>query len=244
MAMENVTTLALSRLVAQSRALEVTATNLANTNTPGFRASRTIFTDFLARQPGGQALAYTQDRATYRDASAGERTHTGNKLDIALGNTTGWLTVQTAAGPRLTRAGHFELNGDGTVVDEAGNPLLDSNGGKLQTAPTDINLTITADGTLSGANGPIGRIGVVAPQNAAQMQAEGAHLFAATTPTAPVADPHVIQGSLEQSNVQPIQELARMMDDEREFQFTTQMIQAESDRQNGALEKIMAKQGQ
>ncbi|HYZ64655.1 MAG TPA: flagellar basal body protein, partial [Acetobacteraceae bacterium] len=70
--MELTTYVALSRLTAQQRALDVTATNLANASTPGFKASRMLFSDWLSRQTGTDLLrgeksvAYTQDRATYR----------------------------------------------------------------------------------------------------------------------------------------------------------------------------------
>ena len=74
--MENTTTIALSRLVAQQRALDVTATNIANASTPGFHAERMVFSDWLVRQsagaepPGGATISYTQDRTTYRDNQA------------------------------------------------------------------------------------------------------------------------------------------------------------------------------
>jgi flagellar basal-body rod protein FlgF len=245
--MENITTIALSRLVAQSRALDVRATNIANANTPGFKAERTLFTASLtpepnrAEPPGGRVLAYTQDRATWRDTRASSRQHTGNPLDIAIGNDAGWLTVMTNQGPRLTRAGHFALLPDGTIADEQGNALLDVNGRRMQVSPADGQLNITADGALSGDNGQIGTIGVVQPANTTGLTAEGGHLFASAAPTSPLAQPQLVQGALEESNVQPIVEMSDMMDDLREYQLTSQMIQAESDRQNGAIEKIMAK---
>ena len=73
--MDNATNVALSRLVAQTRAMDVTATNLANAATPGYRAERMLFSDWLPRQhggtpPGGGTIAYTQDRTTYRDTPA------------------------------------------------------------------------------------------------------------------------------------------------------------------------------
>jgi len=245
--MELPTTIALSRLVAQSRALDVTATNLANAGTPGFRAERMQFSDWLAREPaaaeppGGQTLAYTQDRATFRDWQAGPIVHTANPLDIAIGGAAGWFTVQAPQGPRLTRAGHFQLDAGGRIVDEQGNPLLDSTGRPLQTGPTDTRLSIAGDGTLSSQNGQIGRIGIVQPDDESKMTAEGGRLLATASPTQPVAAPHLVQGAVEDSNVQPILELNRMTNDLREFQFTTQFIQGESDRQGNAIDKIMKK---
>ena len=245
--MENATTIVLSRLVAQSRALDVTATNIANAGTPGFRAERMLFSDWLAREPtgaeppGGQTLSYTQDRTTWRDRQPGTLRHTANPLDLAIGAQAGWFTVLTAQGPRLTRAGHFQLNATGVVVDEQGNPLLDNNGKPLQTTPTDTMLTVAGDGTLSSQNGQIGRIGMVQPADDTQFTAEGGRLLATASPTAAVAAPHIIQGAIEDSNVQPIVELNRMTNDLREFQFSTQFLQSESDRQTAAIDKIMKK---
>ena len=245
--MENATTVVLSRLIAQTRAIDVTATNIANAGTPGFRAARMLFSDWLAREPsraeppGGQTLSYTQDRATWRDRTPGTLHHTANPLDIAIGAQAGWFTVQTQQGPRLTRAGHFQLNTAGAVVDEAGNALLDTQGSPLQTQPTDTQLTIAGDGTLSSENGQIGKIGIVEPADETKLQAEGGRLFSVTSPTAPVAAPHIVQGAVEDSNVQPIVELDRMTSDMREFQFTTQFLQGESDRQTSAIDKIMKK---
>jgi flagellar basal-body rod protein FlgF len=246
--MENATTIALSRLIAQQRSIDVTAANIANAATPGFHAERMLFSDWLVRQPGGAqppgggSLAYTQDRATYRDTAAGPLTHTQNPLDLALGSD-GFFTVLTPRGPRLTRAGHFSLNSTGRIVDDQGNPLLDSLGKPIQIATADGALSITADGTISSDNGPIGKVGVVVPADPQKMQAEGATLFVAGSPTRPVAAPEVIQGAVEDSNVKPTVELARMMTDLREFQFVTQFLQGESDMQQNAIDKITQKGG-
>lgn len=102
--MELTTNVALSRLVAQQRALDVTAGNLANANTPGFKAERVVFADWLSRQTGtdaprgGRTVAFMQDRATYREQQAGPLQHTGNPLDLALGGD-GYFTVDTPADP-------------------------------------------------------------------------------------------------------------------------------------------------
>jgi flagellar basal-body rod protein FlgF len=97
---------------------------------------------------------------------------------------------------------------------------------------------VTADGAISSQNGPIGKIAIVKPNDPNRMTAEGGRLFRADVPTQPVAAPRVVQGAVEDSNVQPISELTRMMSTQRDFQFVTQFIQAEGQRQQDAIDKI------
>ena len=245
--MENATTIALSRLVAQTRAIDVTATNLANVGTPGYRAERMLFSDWLMREPattgapglppGGRILSYTQDRATYRERDAGATSHTANPLDLAIGGD-GFFTVQTANGHRLTRSGHFERSQDGTIVDAAGLPLLDTQGQPIKLATADTAITVAPNGTISSQNGQIGQIGVSAPNDPNRLRAEGGRLLESLGPTSAVAAPKISQGAIEESNVQPTLEITRMMTDLREFQFTSQFVQSEADRQQSAIDKI------
>src|SRR5439155_142825 len=133
--------------------------------------------------------------------------------------------------------GHFELSAAGGIVDGEGNALLDVNGRPLLAGAAAGPLAITGDGTISSEAGRIGRIGVVQPADLQKLQAEGAHLFATDAPTAAVAAPRISQGTIEESNVQPSMELNRMMNELREFQFTSQFIQSEADRQQSAIDK-------
>jgi len=243
--MDNATTIALSRLSAQSRAMDMIAGNLANMSTPGFRAERMVFSDWLSAQSnttmprGDRQLAYTQDRATYRDQAEGTLTQTGNPLDLALSGD-GFFTVRTAAGTRLTRAGRFTLQATGTITDEAGNALLDTNNQPMTVSAADTKLTVTADGAISSQNGPIGKIAIVKPNDQNRMTAEGGRLFRADVPTTPVGAPRIVQGAVEDSNVQPVAELVRMMSTERDFQFVTQFVEAEGQRHQSAIDKIAA----
>jgi len=242
--MDLASSIATSRLVAQQRALDVIADNLANANTPGFKAERVQFSDWLTRQsggsmpPGGNPIAYTQDRATWREQQAGTISHTGNPFDIAVTGS-GYFTVNTANGPRLTRDGRFGLLPSGTIADAAGNAVLDNNGQPIQLAPTDTQITIAGDGTVSSENGQLGKIGIVQPADPALLTAEGGTLFRSDSPTAPVASPGLEQGATEDSNVVPVLEVTRMIDNERNFEFTTQMLQAESDRHQNAIQKLL-----
>jgi flagellar basal-body rod protein FlgF len=245
--MEIATTVATSRLIAMQRAMDVTANNLANANTSGFKAGRTLFSDYLVRQPGGGAaaggektIAYTQDRATWRDQKEGSLTHTMNPFDVALGGQ-GYFTVQTANGPRLTRAGRFAPQPDGSLADMAGNKLLDTAGQPIVLASGDTTVTIAGDGTVSDAGGQIGKIGVVMPADEMRMTPEGNEKLRADVPTSPVTKPQIVQGALEDSNVQSISEITRMMDAQRNFQFVASIVQAENDRQQNTLDKLLPK---
>ncbi|MCC6718593.1 MAG: flagellar hook-basal body complex protein [Acetobacteraceae bacterium] len=244
--MQNITSIALSRLTAQQRALDVTAGNIANANTPGYRAERLVFSDFLmrARGPdvprGAEILTFTQDRASYRDQTPGPVTNTANPLDLALAGD-GFFMVQTPTGPRLTRAGHFELNATGNVVNSDGHALLDTAGRPIRLAAADTQITITADGTISTENGRVARIAVVRPADPLRMKPEGGQRFLAEGTPLPVAEPRMIQGAIEQSNVAPVLELTRMMRELREFEFTSKMVQTDATRQQNAIDKLTQK---
>ena len=243
--MQTAAAVALSRLVAQQRAMDVTANNLANMGTPGFKAERTLFSDWLSRQaqagapPGGAVVAYAQDRATYRNQAEGALTHTANPLDLAIAGP-GFFTVQGKQGPRLTRAGRFDLQPNGTVGDVDGNLLLDVAGQPIHLSPADTDIEVGGDGTLSSQNGRIGKLGIVQPSDANRMLAEGNRLFDPQpgTTTSPVASPRVVQGALEDSNVQAVAETTHMMNELREYQFVSQFVQGEADRQQSAIDKL------
>jgi len=241
--MDITTALAVSRLVGQQRAMDITANNIANANTPGYRTERVQFADYIDNQtgaaspPGVKSISYTQDRATYRETQPGSLTHTGNPFDVALTGD-GYFTVNTKNGPRLTRDGRFGPMPDGTLADSSGNAVLDTSGKPIQVPPTDTQVTIASDGSVNTESGPVGKIGIV-QADPMKLRAEGATNFVSDAPTAAVAAPGIVQGAMEASNVQPVLEVTRMMDNERQFQFVTQFVQAEGDRQQNSIDKIL-----
>ncbi|HSZ90598.1 MAG TPA: flagellar basal-body rod protein FlgF [Acetobacteraceae bacterium] len=245
--MEIVSNVAASRLVAQQRVMDVIADNIANASTPGFKTERMQFSDWLSKQrgtdvpQGDRSIAYTQDRATWRDLRAGTLTHTNNPFDLGI-TSDGYFTVRTSRGPRLTRDGRFGLMPDGTMANSAGNAVLDNNGQPITLSPADTQITIAGDGTISSENGQLAKVGVVQPTDPMQLAAEGDTLFSSGSTTAPVTSPGLVQGSIEDSNVQPVLEMTRMIDGERQFQFMTQLIQAESDREQSAIDKLLTQQ--
>lgn len=243
--MDNPGYIILSRLTLQSRATQVLAHNIANADTPGYRALRPVFADFVARQdargapPGGRETHFVQDRATWREMQAGSMQTTGNPLDLALAGE-GFFAVETPRGERFTRAGRFTIGDAGRIVDMEGNPLLNVEGEPIAVAPNDTRIEVQGDGTIRSENGILGRVRVVRFGNVQALRAEGDRLFdAVDEQPEPVDRPAIRQGVLEGSNVQPIIEMTRLTAELREFQFAAQFAEREGERLSTAVERIL-----
>ncbi len=230
----------LSRLVAQQRTAAVTAHNIANADTPGFRAARPVFGAVLDRQMGGR-VAFTQDRATWRDAGAGPLARTGNPLDLAIAAPDGFFAVETPRGERFTRAGRLTLDAGGRISDAEGNAVLGADGRPIALGAGDTRIEVLGDGTVRSENGVLGRLRLVRFDDPQRLLAEGDRLMAAPPDLPPraVERPGVIQGAVEGSNVRPIAELTRMTEETRQFQMAAQMAEREGERLGTAVERIL-----
>src|SRR6185295_14677183 len=136
--------------------------------------------------------------------------------------------IQTSAGERYTRNGHFTLNDAGQIVTSNGDPVQ-GDGGPITITPDDGNIHIAADGTVSGKTGQIARLRVVDFHDPRLLSKEGSSLYA--TDQSPVsADGFKLQsGMLENSNVQPVLEIAHMIEVMRAYQATATLAQAHED---------------
>lgn len=244
--MEQTSFVALSRMIALQRQTEMTAHNIANANTPGFKGSRKIFGDYLltqhsvAQPAGARTIHFVQDRATYRDHADSPTSRTGNPLDIALASD-GFLAFETLRGERFSRNGRLTLDPQGRITSSEGYPVLSTQGTPLVVAPNESSITIAADGTVSTPNGEIGRLRVVRFQEPQKLIAEGAALFRADEGQEPaaVAAPMVMQGMIEESNVRPLIELTLLMSQQREFEFNAQFIEREGERRQQAVDRLL-----
>ena len=233
----------LSRLGAQLRSTQVLANNLANADTPGFRAERAVFAEFLQPRggnapPGDRGAAYAIDRATWRDTAAGSLSTTGNPFDLAIQGD-GFFAVETPRGERYTRAGRFALAGDGRLTDAEGNAVLDARGTPIVLGPNDTRIEVRGDGSVHSENGPVGRLRVVRFDDPQKLKAEGARLYASDEPGTAAERPGVVQGAVEGSNVQPVAEITTLTAQMREFQFATQFVEREGERLSSAVERIL-----
>jgi flagellar basal-body rod protein FlgF len=244
--MDNPGYIILSRLSLQARATQALAHNVANADTPGYRALRPVFAAYVARQdaaaappPGGRPVHFVQDRATWRDMETGAMQVTGNPLDVAITGE-GFFAVETPRGERFTRAGRFSLGDGGRILDMEGHPVLGQDGQPLAVSPNDSRIEIQGDGTVRSENGVIGRLRVVRFDNPQALRAEGDRLFDAAGENAQAIErPALRQGVLEGSNVRPILEMTRLTTELREFQFAAQFAEREGERQSTAVERIL-----
>jgi flagellar basal-body rod protein FlgF len=244
--MEQTTYVALSRMIALQRQTEMTAHNIANANTPGFKGSRKVFGDYLLTQhrvdqpTGARTIQFVQDRATFRDHAESPKSRTGNPLDIALASD-GFLAFETARGERFGRNGRLTLDPAGRITSSEGFPVLSTQGTPLVVAPNESNISIAADGTVSTPNGEIGRLRVVRFEEPQKLVAEGSTLYRAEEGQEPqaVAAPLVMQGMIEESNVQPLIEITLLIAQQREFEFNAQFVEREGERSQQAIDRLL-----
>jgi len=240
--MDNVSLLSLSYQLAAFRSMDVIANNIANASTPGYKRESARFEEFVQQvkpsetQKGGQTLSFVKDAGVLRDLSGGRLENTGARYDVAI-NGDGYFAVQTAAGERYTRNGHFTLNADGNIVTESGDPVL-GDGGPITIAPDDGDISIGTDGTISGKNGQIGKMRLVDFANPRDLQKQGDSLYSTSQTANPATGAVLAQGMLEGSNVQPVVEISRMIEVMRSYEATSTLEKSAADMKRQAVQKL------
>lgn len=236
-------------LSAQDKQLTTVANNLANASTIGFKRDTAVFEDLLyqiQRQPGADSTADTQLPtglqlgtgvrvvATQKQFTEGSLQVTDQALDVAVDGR-GFLQILQPSGEiAYTRDGQFHLNRDGQLVN-AGGLLLEPN----ITIPEGANnVTIGTDGVVSASipGNPtpqnIGNIDLVDFINPAGLQAIGSNLFVQTGSS---GDPingtpgengmgQLMQGMLENSNVDIVQEMVNMITTQRAYEMNSKVV--------------------
>ncbi len=223
---------ALTGLQRSWEAQAVTAHNLANAATPGFRREMAALAHgWLAPPPGSAPLAprvQSGGEAPHDLLEAGPVEMTGNPLDVALGGGA-WLAVADAAGGEgLTRRGDLRFDAEGRLFTGDGHPVLGEDG-PIQVAAGAAAVRVARDGTLEARAGPeapfvaVARLRLVSPDPATLARGQDG-LF--RTPAPLPADPTatLTAGALERSNVRPSAALVELVEQTRRFEFQTRLI--------------------
>jgi flagellar basal-body rod protein FlgF/flagellar basal-body rod protein FlgG len=201
---------AMTGLVARTQALDTAAANLANAQTPGYRAEREYFRSaLLGPDAQNSQLGHTVNNfgmlgGDRLDMSQGALTATGNPLDLAIEGE-GLFQVQTANGLRYTRDGAFHRSQTGQLVTQAGESVLSPTGQIIQIPPGEVS--VGADGVVSVAGGAVSTVGVFTFPTGSQMTPEGANRYIAPQGVAPLLSKNseIHQGSIESANQDVIQ---------------------------------------
>jgi flagellar basal-body rod protein FlgF len=246
---QNTLLIGLSRQVTLERQMDVIANNVANVNTNGFKADRSLFQEFL--MPGAhednfvagrdRRLSHVTDRATFHDFAAGSMEQTKNPLDVAIDGG-GFFVVQTPAGERYTRDGSFQINNQGQLVNASGYPVL-GGGGPIQFQQTDKQINIAADGNITVVEGNgrtdsvRGKLKMVSFASPQQLLKEGSNLYSGGG-SAPDAASRVRQGFIEKSNVNSVLEMSRMIEVTRTYTQISALLQQQHDMHKSAIDKL------
>jgi flagellar basal-body rod protein FlgF len=210
----------------------VTANNLANSSTAGFRAQLAAFRAVPVNGDSVATRALVAASTPQHDNSMGPISHTGRSLDVALPQN-GWLTLALADGSEgYTRNGAIEVDSEGGLHIN-GRPLMGD--GAPLAIPPQAEVTIATDGTVSALGAgddattvvPVGRIKLV---NAAisDLQHGDDGVFRAVGGNALPQDDalRLSPQALEGSNVSPVQTMAEMIAHSRGFDMNMKVIRS------------------
>jgi flagellar basal-body rod protein FlgF len=236
--MDNAAYITLSRMAGLRREMNVLAHNIANAATTGFRREAMVFSEFVVSAGRGEAsisMGLGNTRQTYQQPGA--MTMTGGSFDLAIEGE-GFFQLETAEGPRLTRAGMFTPNAAGELVNMDGHRLLDAGGSPIFVPPDARSIVMARDGTFSADGQPFAQVGLVRPADPVTMTRAAGTLFAVEGDLEPLEAASIRQGFLEESNVDPVLELTRLIEVQRAYEQGQRMLDREDDRIKNVIQTL------
>lgn len=221
-------------MIAQQAIQDVLAQNIANASTVGYKQEIPTFQalhgmmlqrhiDGISQAQIGEVGTGVTSGPTVTDWQSGAYSHTGGPLDAALEGSQ-FFAVQTTGGERYTRAGNFQLDGRGNLLTASGLPVLDTNNRPIRTGGR-RGIGFDSRGNLTSGGQPIAKLKIVQIDPRLLMK-QGDALYSTTAPNAaiPAASPLFRPGMLEQSNVNAVQSMVRMITVTRGFDMASKAI--------------------
>lgn len=243
--MDRVLYIAMNGAKASLNRQAVTANNLANASTDGYKAQNAAFRALPVYGPGMPTRTFVVESTPNADLSGGALKTTGRPLDMAV-HGRGWFAVQDAQGREAyTRNGALEVTSTGLLVTDNGRPVI-GDGGPI-TVPENSEITVAKDGTVSMVtNGQvqnavtIARLKLVNPADNDVVRGDDG-LFRLKNGQLAEADAGVnlVSGALEASNVNPVNALLDIINASRMFDMQTKMMQ-KTDENNARATQIMS----
>jgi flagellar basal-body rod protein FlgF len=216
---------ALSSQIALEKRLTTIADNMANANTVGFRATDVKFED-LVSGGGRDKIDFVSTGNTYMPDIGGSLTETRNPFDFAVTGDA-WFAIETPVGTVMTRDGRFSMLDTGELVTLQGYSVLDAGGAPIQLDPNAGPPSAGQDGTLRQGGRLIGAIGLYQFQPGLNFSRFGNSGIIPEGRPEPIVDQQNVglaQGFVENSNVNPVQEMMRLIQVQRAFEHITALM--------------------
>lgn len=224
----------LTRQSGLVREMQVIANNIANMSTRGYRQQGVVFSEFVQDTGDDPSLSMAEANSLNTAFLAGQLTETRAPFDFAIEGD-GFFLVETQRGERLTRAGSFQPNDLGELVSPEGFRLLDIGRAPILITGDAAEIFVAPDGTISNARQPIAQIGVFVPTQPETLKREDGVLFDAGEEFEPTVDASLRRGFLEGSNVNPILQVARMIEVQRSYEMGQKFLDREDSRIRDAM---------
>ncbi len=218
--------------------MQVVANNIANISTTGFRREGVVFSEFVKALEDDPSLSMAVGNVRVTNLEQGTLVQTGGTFDFAIEGE-GFFMLEGADGALLSRAGSFLPSETGELVTSDGHRLLDSGGAPIFIPPDAATVSLAADGTLSADGRPLTEIGLYLPSDPNDLAHRDGVRFAAPGGTEPVVEgATILQGYVESSNVNPIAEIARMIEIQRSYEMGQQFLTQEDERVRNVIRTI------
>ncbi|MCY0149917.1 flagellar basal-body rod protein FlgF [Hoeflea sp. G2-23] len=221
---------ALSSQIALERRMNTLADNVANANTTGFRATEVKFNEVMA-DTGAADVSFVNQGQDFLSTENGGLRATGSQLDFAIRGDA-WFMIETPTGQMLTRDGRFTITEAGALVNINGYPVLDPGGAPLQLDPAGGPPEAGRDGGLSQNGVRLGAIGLYQADLSQGYYRKGSLGVVPVVPPEPLLDTPgagLVQGYVEDSNVNPVAEMSQLIMVSRAFENASAMMRSTDD---------------
>jgi flagellar basal-body rod protein FlgF len=229
----------LSGQIALQKRLDTIANNVANVNTAGYRSEEVRFETIMS-EASREPTAYSSAGETYLSRKHGGFNETGNRLDVAIKGDA-FLSISTPVGQVYTRDGRMKMNEQGELQTIAGHAVLDAGGAPIQLDPNGGDVNIAPDGTLTQSGRQLGALGLFTISNDAKLARYENSGVIPDVPAEPALDfarNGVAQGFVEQSNVNPVAEITRLITVQRTFEAVSSTISSTDERQRDSIRAL------
>ncbi|WP_018689946.1 flagellar basal-body rod protein FlgF [Ahrensia kielensis] len=217
--MQDGLSVSLTGQVAMEERLTSLANNVANSRTVGFRATQITFDEVL-KSVDDERVSMVSKGDEIISSRAGGLESTGNALDLAISGDA-WFQVQVDGANVMTRDGRFKIDNQGALVTLNGDAVLDAGGAPIQLNAAGGSVDIAGDGVITQGGNVVGGVGLFSFNPGTNFERYGPSGFRANETTEVLVDQTkagVMQGYIEQSNVNPVQEITRLITVQRGFE--------------------------